>query len=242
MEQLNTLWLSTGLYQLSVGQFVMILVGLVLLFLAIRKNFEPLLLIPIGFGGILANIPVAGLAEPGGLLYLIYEAGLTTGVFPLLIFMGVGAMTDFGPLLANPRTLLLGAAAQFGIFAALLGALAPHYLGLDVSRADAATNRLLGRPAGPHRVYPTSRLRPWLPGAGPAARASRRGPGGCGASRGGLSCWAEAKTKRRAGRGGALERALGGGPACVRCAKKTSSCARMVRSSSPPVPPHPCPF
>ncbi|HAD44589.1 MAG TPA: sodium ion-translocating decarboxylase subunit beta, partial [Alcanivorax sp.] len=80
MEQLNTLWLSTGLYQLSVGQFVMILVGLVLLFLAIRKNFEPLLLIPIGFGGILANIPVAGLAEPGGLLYLIYEAGLTTGV------------------------------------------------------------------------------------------------------------------------------------------------------------------
>ena len=165
MEQLNTLWLSTGLYQLSVGQFVMILVGLVLLFLAIRKNFEPLLLIPIGFSGILANIPVAGLAEPGGLLYLIYEAGLTTGVFPLLIFMGVGAMTDFGPLLANPRTLLLGAAAQFGIFAALLGALALNYLGLDFSLADAASIGIIGGADGPTSIYVTSRLSPELLGA-----------------------------------------------------------------------------
>ena len=165
MEQLNPLWLSTGLYQLSVGQFVMILVGLVLLFLAIRKNFEPLLLIPIGFGGILANIPVAGLAEPGGLLYLIYEAGLTTGVFPLLIFMGVGAMTDFGPLLANPRTLLLGAAAQFGIFAALLGALALNYLGLDFSLADAASIGIIGGADGPTSIYVTSRLSPELLGA-----------------------------------------------------------------------------
>ncbi|QVL44027.1 MAG: sodium ion-translocating decarboxylase subunit beta [Alcanivorax sp.] len=165
MEQLNTLWLSTGLYQLSIGQFVMILVGLVLLFLAIRKNFEPLLLIPIGFGGILANIPVAGLAEPGGLLYLIYEAGLTTGVFPLLIFMGVGAMTDFGPLLANPRTLLLGAAAQFGIFAALLGALALNYLGLDFSLADAASIGIIGGADGPTSIYVTSRLSPELLGA-----------------------------------------------------------------------------
>ena len=165
MEQLNTLWLSTGLYQLSAGQFVMILVGLVLLFLAIRKNFEPLLLIPIGFGGILANIPVAGLVEPGGLLYLIYEAGLTTGVFPLLIFMGVGAMTDFGPLLANPRTLLLGAAAQFGIFAALLGALALNYLGLDFSLADAASIGIIGGADGPTSIYVTSRLSPELLGA-----------------------------------------------------------------------------
>lgn len=165
MEQLNTLWLSTGLYQLSVGQFVMILVGLALLFLAIRKNFEPLLLIPIGFGGILANIPVAGLAEPGGLLYLIYEAGLTTGVFPLLIFMGVGAMTDFGPLLANPRTLLLGAAAQFGIFAALLGALALNHLGLDFSLADAASIGIIGGADGPTSIYVTSRLSPELLGA-----------------------------------------------------------------------------
>ena len=150
MEQLNTLWLSTGLYQLSAGQFVMILVGLVLLFLAIRKNFEPLLLIPIGFGGILANIPVAGLAEPGGLLYLIYEAGLTTGVFPLL---------------ANPRTLLLGAAAQFGIFAALLGALALNYLGLDFSLADAASIGIIGGADGPTSIYVTSRLSPELLGA-----------------------------------------------------------------------------
>jgi sodium ion-translocating decarboxylase beta subunit len=140
-------------------------VGLVLLFLAIRKNFEPLLLIPIGFGGILANIPVAGLAEPGGLLYLIYEAGLTTGVFPLLIFMGVGAMTDFGPLLANPRTLLLGAAAQFGIFAALLGALALNYLGLDFSLADAASIGIIGGADGPTSIYVTSRLSPELLGA-----------------------------------------------------------------------------
>ncbi|HEX5677316.1 MAG TPA: sodium ion-translocating decarboxylase subunit beta [Alcanivorax sp.] len=165
MEQLHTLWLSTGLYQLSVGQFVMILVGLVLLFLAIRKNFEPLLLIPIGFGGILANIPVAGLAEPGGLLYLIYEAGLTTGVFPLLIFMGVGAMTDFGPLLANPRTLLLGAAAQFGIFVALLGALSLNYLGLDFSLADAASIGIIGGADGPTSIYVASRLSPELLGA-----------------------------------------------------------------------------
>ncbi len=165
MEQLNTLWLSTGLYQLTAGQVVMILVGLVLLFLAIRKHFEPLLLIPIGFGGILANIPVAGLAEPGGLLYLIYEAGLTTGVFPLLIFMGVGAMTDFGPLLANPRTLLLGAAAQFGIFAALLGALSLNYLGLDFSLADAASIGIIGGADGPTSIYVASRLSPDLLGA-----------------------------------------------------------------------------
>jgi len=165
MEQLTTLWTSTGLYQLTLGQFAMILVGLVLLFLAIRKNFEPLLLIPIGFGGILANIPVAGMADPGGLLYLIYEAGLTTGVFPLLIFMGVGAMTDFGPLLANPRTLLLGAAAQFGIFAALLGALSLNYLGLDFSLADAASIGIIGGADGPTSIYVTSRLSPDLLGA-----------------------------------------------------------------------------
>ncbi|HAM77154.1 MAG TPA: oxaloacetate decarboxylase subunit beta, partial [Alcanivorax sp.] len=100
-----------------------------------------------------------------GLLYLIYEAGLTTGVFPLLIFMGVGAMTDFGPLLANPRTLLLGAAAQFGIFAALLGALALNYLGLDFSLADAASIGIIGGADGPTSIYVTSRLSPELLGA-----------------------------------------------------------------------------
>src|SRR5690554_505565 len=124
MEKLALLWQTTGLYHIAPGQVLMILVCLLLIYLAIRKGFEPLLLIPIGFGGVLANLPVAGMAEAGGLLRLIYDIGIPTSVFPLLIFMGVGAMTDFGPMLANPRTLLLGAAAQFGIFGTLLGALA----------------------------------------------------------------------------------------------------------------------
>ena len=100
----------------GLGRLVMIGVGLTLLYLGIRRKFEPLLLVPIGFGAVLANIPLAGLSEPGGLLYYIYEVGIVTGIFPLIIFMGVGAMTDFGPLLANPKTALLGGAAQFGIF------------------------------------------------------------------------------------------------------------------------------
>ena len=112
------------------GQFVMILVGLLLIFLAIKKGFEPLLLLPIGFGCILTNIPMAGIADgpipgqPAGFLYYFYTVGIESGVFPLLIFLGVGAMTDFGPLLANPKTALLGGAAQLGIFCALLGAVA----------------------------------------------------------------------------------------------------------------------
>ncbi len=107
----------------------MIAVCMGLIFLAIRKGFEPLLLIPIGFGGVLANIPAAGMAETGGILAMLYDVGLPTSVFPLLIFMGVGAMTDFGPMLANPKTLLLGAAAQFGIFGTLLGAVGYWYAG-----------------------------------------------------------------------------------------------------------------
>src|SRR3546814_15862120 len=106
------------------SDLLMIVMCLALIYMAILKLFEPLLLIPIGFGGILANIPVANMGEGAGILHLFYEVGLPTSVFPLLIFMGVGAMTDFGPMLANPKTLLLGAAAQFGIFATLLGALA----------------------------------------------------------------------------------------------------------------------
>jgi len=115
-----------GLLPEGLGQFVMIVVGLCLIYLAIAKKFEPLLLLPIGFGAILANIPAAGIAaagipgQPAGFLYYFYTVGVQSGVFPLLIFMGVGAMTDFGPLLANPKTALLGAAAQFGIFIALL--------------------------------------------------------------------------------------------------------------------------
>ena len=123
MEQLTELWQSTGIYQIELKQALMILVGMVLLYLAIVRKFEPLLLVPIGFGGILANIPGVDIATGSGILAQFYVMGIETGIFPLLIFMGVGAMTDFGPLLANPKTLLLGAAAQFGIFATVLGAL-----------------------------------------------------------------------------------------------------------------------
>ena len=104
MEHLNTLWINTGLYQITYGQAIMLLVGLLLLYLAIVKKFEPLLLLPIGFGAVLSNIPAANIAVEGGILYHFYNVGIGSGVFPLLIFMGVGAMTDFGPLLANPKT------------------------------------------------------------------------------------------------------------------------------------------
>ena len=97
--------------------------------LAIRKRYEPLLLIPIGFGCLLVNIPVAGMMEAGGWLRIVYDFGIKSGLFPLFIFLGVGALTDFGPLLANPKTALLGAAAQIGIFATLLGAMA---IGFDM--------------------------------------------------------------------------------------------------------------
>ena len=121
MDLVRQIWVESGLYQISGGQAIMLVVCLGLLYLGIVRKFEPLLLVTIGFGGLLSNIPGAGIAEPGGLLYLAYEVGIKSGAFPLIIFMGVGALTDFGPLLANPRTLFLGAAAQFGIFATLLG-------------------------------------------------------------------------------------------------------------------------
>ena len=143
----------------------MMLVGFLLLFLAIKKGFEPLLLLPIGFGAILSNIPVAGIAEEGGILYYLYY-GIKTGLFPLLIFMGVGAMTDFGPMLANPKTLLLGAAAQFGIFASLLGALALNAIpGLEFSLKDAAAIGIIGGADGPTAIYVASKLSPDLLGA-----------------------------------------------------------------------------
>ena len=134
MDQLLQLWQSTGLYQMHLDQFAMICIGLTLLYLAIVKGFEPLLLVPIGFGGLLANIPGVDIAVGDGILHQFYALGIETGMFPLLIFMGVGAMTDFGPLLANPKTLFLGAAAQFGIFATLLGALGLSELGSLTSR------------------------------------------------------------------------------------------------------------
>ncbi|PKH60204.1 MULTISPECIES: sodium ion-translocating decarboxylase subunit beta [unclassified Halomonas] len=230
MDKLVTLWEGSGLYNLELGQAVMIMVGLLLLYLAIYKKFEPLLLVPIGFGGILANIPEAGLAisaldqaievaKPAvlqqiaaalgatldplanaeawreslkviahdgvapdqvraahdiavgvgysdGMLYNFYKVAIGSGIAPLIIFMGVGAMTDFGPLLANPRTLFLGAAAQFGIFATLFGAVALTSMGImDFSLNQAAAIGIIGGADGPTSIYVSSVLAPELLGA-----------------------------------------------------------------------------
>ncbi len=227
MEHIASLWAASGLAQLSVGQVAMILIGLLLLYLAIVRNFEPLLLVPIGFGGVLANIPGAGLALPAierallfsdaelvaeisallavvsvgaqslssadllalyqqapplqaasvdalvaaagyadGMLYSFYSVAIASGIAPLIIFMGVGAMTDFGPLLANPRTLLLGAAAQFGIFTTVMGAVLMSQWGwMDFSLADAAAIGIIGGADGPTAIYVSSILAPELLGA-----------------------------------------------------------------------------
>ena len=175
----NDLWQSTGIYDLyrqttanfsstwtlGLGRVIMMLVALVLIYLAIVKEFEPLLLLPIGFGALLANIPLAGISGPDGLQGMIFEVGINSGVFPLLIFLGVGAMTDFGPLIANPKTALLGGAAQFGIFSALLGALALGAIGIDFDLKDAASIGIIGGADGPTSIYLTSRLSPKLLGA-----------------------------------------------------------------------------
>ena len=166
MELLSRLWATTGFAHFEFGQLLMIAVGGVLIYLAITKKFEPLLLIPIGFGAILSNIPVAGISGPEGLLGYIYTVGVATGVFPLLIFMGVGAHTDFGALIANPLTLILGAAAQFGIFFTLMGSLAMNVIpGLDFSLADAAAIGIIGGADGPTAIFLASRLSPALLGA-----------------------------------------------------------------------------
>ena len=166
MDAVTTLIASTGLMNFSVGQVVMMLVGFLLLYLAIARGFEPLLLLPIGFGAILTNIPLAGMGEPGGLLYMIYEVGIGTGIFPLLIFMGVGAMTDFGALIANPRMLFLGAAAQFGIFATLLGAVALNAVpGLSFTLKEASAIAIIGGADGPTAIFLASKLAPDLLGA-----------------------------------------------------------------------------
>ena len=166
MNQLWNFWQSTGMYQLSLDQLIMILIGLLLLYLAIIKQFEPLLLIPIGFGGILSNIPGVDIAGGNGVLAQFSSMGLDTGIFPLLVFMGIGAMTDFGPLLANPKTMLLGAAAQFGIFSTLLGAIAMNEIGLfDFSLAQAAAIGIIGGADGPTAIYVSSVLAPELLGA-----------------------------------------------------------------------------
>ena len=166
MEQLNLLWINTGLYQMVWGQGLMLLVGILLIYLAIVKKFEPLLLLPIGFGAILSNIPGANLAVDGGILHLFYMVGIESGAFPLIIFMGVGALTDFGPLLANPKTLILGAAAQFGIFATLLGAVGLSALGIfDFTLKQAAAIGIIGGADGPTSIYVASILAPELLGA-----------------------------------------------------------------------------
>lgn len=166
MDGLLILWQDTGLANFQWQQLVMIAVGCLLLYLAIVRQFEPLLLLPIGFGAILANIPNGGFNEPGGLLYYIYEVGIASGVFPLLIFLGVGALTDFGALIANPKTLLLGAAAQFGIFATLLGAVALNELpGFAFTLKEAASIAIIGGADGPTAIFLTSRLAPDLLGA-----------------------------------------------------------------------------
>lgn len=166
VELIAQIWEGSGLYQLTLGQFSMILVGLLLLYLAIVKKFEPLLLVTIGFGGILSNIPGVEIATGNGLLHLAYVVGIESGAFPLIIFMGVGAMTDFGPLLANPKTLLLGAAAQFGIFATLLGALGLTSLGImDFSVREAAAIGIIGGADGPTAIYVAGQLAPHLLGA-----------------------------------------------------------------------------
>lgn len=167
MDIFLKLWHGTGLYHLEPGQAVMITICLGLVYLAIRKGFEPLLLVPIAFGGILANIPVADMAKGDGILHLFYNVGLPTSVFPLLIFMGVGAMTDFGPMLANPRTLMLGAAAQFGIFGTLLGAVALTVWGVpgfEFTMKEIASIAIIGGADGPTSIFVTSRLAPDLLG------------------------------------------------------------------------------
>lgn len=152
------------------GNLIMIVVGLILLFLAIRKGYEPLLLVPIGTGCILANIPFVGIAGPEGFIGMLYQTGVETGLFPLLIFMGVGAMTDFGPLLANPKTLLLGGAAQFGIFFALMGAvIIGEMIQIDgkpfFSLYDAGSIGIIGGADGPTAIFVSRKLSPDLLGA-----------------------------------------------------------------------------
>ena len=152
--------LIAGFVNLDWSNPVMILVGLLLLYLGIKKGFEPLLLVPIGFGAILVNIPLTGLMGEGGFLRIIYDAGVLTELFPLLIFVGIGAMTDFGPLLENPKIFLLGAAGQFGIFLTLALALA-----LGFTKLEAVSIGIIGACDGPTAIYVTSQYAPHLLGA-----------------------------------------------------------------------------
>ena len=152
--------LVMGLSALTIEGVVMMAVGCMLLWLGIQKGYEPLLLVPIGFGAVLVNIPMSGVMEEHGLLRFFYDFGVITEVFPCLIFIGIGAMTDFTPLLENPKILLLGAAGQFGIFITLLVA-----LGLGFNLLDAATIGIIGACDGPTSIYVASKYAPHLLGA-----------------------------------------------------------------------------
>ncbi|EGV31146.1 sodium ion-translocating decarboxylase, beta subunit [Thiorhodococcus drewsii AZ1] len=166
MDAIDKLWISMGIANMEWGQGLMMAIGCLLIYLAIAKKFEPLLLVPIGFGALLSNIPIAGIGGPDGMIGQIYHVGVETGVFPLLIFMGVGALTDFGALIARPSTLLLGAAAQFGIFATLIGAVALNYLpGFDFTLQEAASIAIIGGADGPTAIFLASRLAPDMLGA-----------------------------------------------------------------------------
>src|SRR5213080_4731800 len=152
--------LLLGLTNLGTGHVIMILIGSLLLYLGIGKGYEPLLLLPIGFGAILVNIPLAGLMEKDGVLRFFYDTGVLTEVFPLLIFIGIGAMTDLQPLMENPKIILLGAAGQFGIFLTLLLALA---IGCD--KLDAVAVAVIGACDGPTAIYVSSKFAPHMLGA-----------------------------------------------------------------------------
>lgn len=166
LEQIGNFLETTAFYNLTAGELIMIVISLGLLYLAIVKKYEPLLLVPIGFGMFLANIPLGEImaepgpdGDPGGLLYYLYQP-VAWGVYPPLIFLGVGALTDFGPLIANPKTFLLGAAAQFGIFITFLGAL---FLGFTPQQAGSIG--IIGGADGPTAIFLTSQLSPELLGA-----------------------------------------------------------------------------
>ncbi|MCD8476683.1 MAG: sodium ion-translocating decarboxylase subunit beta [Sulfurospirillum sp.] len=156
-----------SVFNQSGGRIMMMAICFVLFYLAIAKGFEPLLLIPIAFGGFLANIPLADIAGPDGFLGILFNMGVSTGLFPIIIFMGVGAMTDFGPLLANPKTALLGGAAQFGIFGTIVGAAAlSQYTGvIDFSLKEASAIGIIGGADGPTSIFVASKLAPDLLGA-----------------------------------------------------------------------------
>lgn len=157
MELLYTLYQTTGLSMLTVNKSIMILVALCLLYLAIKKGYEPYLLLPISFGMLLVNLPGVpneGLMDEGGLLYWLYK-GVKLGIYPPMIFLAIGASTDFGPLIANPKSLLLGAAAQLGIFAAFIGSIL-----LGLSGKVAASIGIIGGADGPTAIYLTSKLAP----------------------------------------------------------------------------------